>query len=212
MLPQRSGSLGKDWMQILIGLVWFTVVLIMLLSKMKAVQDLLLLAFLLGATAVQNSETFLPWAVSVTIYRRSSSGEAEKLVSLRSSGAGGGEPKLPANEEAAEVKLKKFRRNLIAVQKHVQYECLYAFLLSWALLEVVHVCGTNFGTASWLYFGWLFQLISSLIYMRHSTWLLNPVITAALRHGTKGLKTVVISDVQMGLYVLFQVSALYVAS
>ncbi len=177
MLPQRSSQLQKDWFQILIGLVWFTVVLIMLLSKMKAIQDVLLLAFLCGATAVQNAEQLVPWLVA--------------------------------------DKTKKFDKNFIAVRKHVRFECLYSFLITWSLLEVVHLCGTRLETESWLFFGWTFCLVTSVLYHSgfklfglsnaNQTWLFNPVITLALLHGTKSTGTLVISDIQAQIYIGFQV-------
>ncbi|CAD7955248.1 unnamed protein product [Amoebophrya sp. A25] len=170
MLPQSASSLRKDWMQILIGLIWFTVILIMLLAKMKAVQDGLLLVFLCGATAVQNSETILPWA----------------------------------------TKDQRVARNFTALQKHLKYECLFVTLLSWAVLEFVHTGRTAIPSAGgWLYFGWTYQLVSLLVHLRRPTWLLNPVVAVGLRHGTRHLQRIVLSDLQMWMYVVFEALGMF---
>lgn len=70
MLPQNAGAPARDWMQILIALVWLTVLCIMLLAKMKAIQDVIVLAFLLIATGVQNLEMIIPSLTADKRYER----------------------------------------------------------------------------------------------------------------------------------------------
>ena len=55
MMPVSVGQTRKDWVQIFIALIWATVIGIMLLAKMKAVQDVLILFTLcLGAGKAKN--------------------------------------------------------------------------------------------------------------------------------------------------------------
>lgn len=79
MFPRSAGQPQKDWMQILIAVVWFTVVAIMLLAKMKAITDVLVLGFLLIATGVQNCQLLLPWLFD----RGESKRVATNLIALR---------------------------------------------------------------------------------------------------------------------------------
>lgn len=55
MMPVSVGQTRKDWVQIFIALIWATVIGIMLLAKMKAVQDVLILFTLcLGTGKAKN--------------------------------------------------------------------------------------------------------------------------------------------------------------
>jgi len=72
MFPHNMGGAKRDYMQLLIGLTWFTVLAIMLLAKMKAIQDVIVLIFLLLMTGIQNMEMFISdkrWTINFMAVR-----------------------------------------------------------------------------------------------------------------------------------------------
>jgi len=60
MIPTSVGTPSKDWVQLGIGVIWATVIGIMLLAKMKVIQDVFILSCLILGAAVQNAEVLLP--------------------------------------------------------------------------------------------------------------------------------------------------------
>lgn len=168
MLPSHAGQPRRDYVQILIALVWLTVVSIMLLAKMKVRTDVLLLIFLLLATAVQNSDSFLPWVLG-----------------------------LLWNKPDEDPVCKKLKINFLALKQHLKKETLYTFLLAVCAFLAVRVikvsCGEALGGAGrefadrWVYFGWVYVLMSLGAWLWRgggrgygSKYHLNPAVSKAV--------------------------------
>lgn len=56
MLPISRLQVGRDWMEIFTILVWFTVILIMFLAKLKATQDVLIAMIMMTIMAIVNAD------------------------------------------------------------------------------------------------------------------------------------------------------------
>eukprot|EP00928_Gymnodinium_smaydae_P074314 TRINITY_DN57370_c0_g1_i1.p2 TRINITY_DN57370_c0_g1~~TRINITY_DN57370_c0_g1_i1.p2 ORF type:complete len:220 (-),score=55.83 TRINITY_DN57370_c0_g1_i1:96-755(-) len=57
MLPISRVQVGRDWMELFTVLVWLTVILVMFLAKLKALQDVLIAIVLLILMGIANADT-----------------------------------------------------------------------------------------------------------------------------------------------------------